>query len=157
MIFKELYIHRSRMIKFAIVSIAFATRLLSYLLKLRTNGPNNSQHSQHCCWANNVGNYRVCVGTGVQQLPIMLGPAAVHLGKDTTLRLVKRACVAPTCSNGRIQHCCATLWWSQKKIMLAVVGLKVWPASSFAQQLPATRNNMQQDVQTDATCNIQHC
>ena len=55
MIFKELYIHRSRMIKFAIVSIAFATRLLSYLLKLRTNGPNNSQHSQHCCLAKNVG------------------------------------------------------------------------------------------------------
>ena len=83
MIFKELYIHSSRMIKFAIVSIAFATRLLSYLVKLRTNGPNNSQHSQHCCWANNVGSYCVCVGTGVQQLPIMLGPA-VHLGKDTT-------------------------------------------------------------------------
>ena len=117
MIFKELYIHSSRMIKFAIVSIAFATRLLSYLLKLRTNGPNNSQHSQHCCWANNVGNYRVCVGTGVQQLPIMLGPAAVHLGKDTTdfVGHVKRACVAPTCSNGRIQHCCATLWWSRNK------------------------------------------
>ena len=36
------------------------------------------------------------------------------------------------------------------KEMLAVVGLKVWPASSFAQQLPATRNIMQQDVQTDA-------
>ena len=35
------------------------------------------------------------------------------------------------------------------KEMLAVVG--------FAQQLPATRNIMQQDVQTDATCNIQHC
>ena len=89
MIFKELYIHRSRMIKFAIVIIAFATRLLSYLLKLRTNGPNNSQHSQHCCWAKNVGNYRVCVGTGVQQLPKMLGRAAVHLGKDTTLRLCR--------------------------------------------------------------------
>ena len=89
MIFKELYIHSGRMIKFAIVSIAFATRLLSYLLKLRTNGPNNSQHSQHCCWANNVGNYRVFVGTGVQQPPIMLGPAAVHLGKDTTLRLCR--------------------------------------------------------------------
>ena len=48
MIFKELFIHGSGMIKFAIVSIAFATWLLSYLLKLRTNRPNNSQHSQHC-------------------------------------------------------------------------------------------------------------
>ena len=35
MIFEELFIRGSRMIKFAIVSIAFATRLLSYLLKLR--------------------------------------------------------------------------------------------------------------------------
>ena len=44
---KSFFIHGCRMIKFAIVSIAFATWLLSYLLKLRTNGPNNSQHSQH--------------------------------------------------------------------------------------------------------------
>ena len=36
-------------------------------------------------------------------------------------------------------------------------GLKVWPVSNFAQQLPTTRNNMQQGVQTDATCNIQQC
>ena len=88
MIFKELYIHSSRMIKFAIVSIAFATWLLSYLLKLRTNGPNNSQHSQHCCGANNVGSYCVCVGTDVQQLPMMLGPA-VYLGRIQPIRLCR--------------------------------------------------------------------
>ena len=29
--------------------------------------------------------------------------------------------------------------------------------STFAQQLPTTRNNMQQGVQTDAICNIQQC
>ena len=32
-----------------------------------------------------------------------------------------------------------------------------WPVSNFAKQLPTTRNNMQQGVQTDATCNIQQC
>ena len=32
-------------------------------------------------------------------------------------------------------------------------GLKVWPVSNFAQQLPTTSSNMQQAVQTDATCN----
>ena len=41
--------------------------------------------------------------------------------------------------------------------VVASVGtwLKVWPVSNFAQQLPKTRNNMQQGVQTNATCNIQ--
>ena len=51
------------MIKFAIVSIAFATRVLSCLLKLLENGCNNSQY---CC-ANNVGSCCVRVGSGVQR------------------------------------------------------------------------------------------
>ena len=36
---------------------------------------------------------------------------------------------------------------------------KCWEllAPNFAQQLPTTRNNMQQVVQTDAICNIQQC
>ena len=41
--------------------------------------------------------------------------------------------------------------------MLGVVGWKVWPVSNFAQQHAATCNNMQQGVQTSATCNIQQC
>ena len=40
---------------------------------------------------------------------------------------------------------------------LGVVGLKNWRVSNFAQQLPTTRNNMQQAEQTAATCNIQQC
>ena len=36
------------------------------------------------------------------------------------------------------------------KEILGVAGLKVWLVSNFAQQLPATRNNMQQGVQKDA-------
>ena len=43
------------------------------------------------------------------------------------------------------------------KEMLGVVGWKVWPVSNFAQQHATTSNNMQQGVQTDATCNIQQC
>ena len=43
------------------------------------------------------------------------------------------------------------------KEMLGVVGSNVWPVSDFEQRLPRTRNNMQQGVQTDATCNIQQC
>ena len=43
------------------------------------------------------------------------------------------------------------------KEMLGVVGWKVWPVSNFAQQHATTFNNMQQGVQTDATCNIQQC
>ena len=41
--------------------------------------------------------------------------------------------------------------------MLGVFGSKVLPDSHFAQQLPITLNNMQQGVQTDATCHIQEC
>ena len=33
----------------------------------------------------------------------------------------------------------------------------ILPVSNIAQQLPTTRKNMQQDVQTGATCNIQQC
>ena len=43
------------------------------------------------------------------------------------------------------------------KEMLGVAGSKVWPFSNFSQQLPTKRNNMQQGVQMDATCNIQQC
>ena len=39
--------------------------------------------------------------------------------------------------------------------MLGVVGWKVWLVSNFAQQHARTSNNMQQGVQTNATCNIQ--
>ena len=38
--------------------------------------------------------------------------------------------------------------------MVEVVGSHVWPVSNFAQQLPMTYNNIQQDVQTDAKCDI---
>ena len=43
------------------------------------------------------------------------------------------------------------------KEMLGFVGWKVWLVSNFAQQHAKTSNNMQQGVQTDATCNIQQC
>ena len=41
--------------------------------------------------------------------------------------------------------------------MLGVAGGNVWPDSNFPQQHATTSNNMQQGVQTDATCNIQQC
>ena len=52
----------------------------------------------------------------------------------------------------RIQHCCATLRRSRNKRdvgscwLKRLTGFKLWAA---------TRNNMQQGEQTDATCNIQ--
>ena len=39
--------------------------------------------------------------------------------------------------------------------MLEVIGLKFWLVLNFAQQL--SRNNVQQGVQKDVTCNIQQC
>ena len=43
------------------------------------------------------------------------------------------------------------------KEMLGVVRSKFWPVSNFGQQLLSALNNMQQGVQTDATCKIQQC
>ena len=95
--------------------------------------------------------------------PTMLRPA-VHHGKDTTHKTVetmcdKRACpqqVWKSCANG--SNIVALRFGDHgTKEMLGVVGWKVWPVSNFAQQLPTTRNNMQQGVQTDATCKIQQC
>ena len=43
----------------------------------------------------------------------------------------------------QIQHCCATLRWTQTKEMLGPVDLKVWPASNF-KICTTTPNNMQQ-------------
>ena len=50
-----------------------------------------------------------------------------------------------TCANGR--NNVASVW----------TGLNVWSLSNFVQQHATTFNNMQQGVQTDATCNIQQC
>ena len=43
------------------------------------------------------------------------------------------------------------------KEMLGVVGWEVWLVSNFVQQHATTSNNIQQCVQTNATCNIQQC
>ena len=45
----------------------------------------------------------------------------------------------------------------QIKEILRVVSSKVLLVSNFAQQLPTTRNNMQQSVQKDATYDNQQC
>ena len=63
---------------------------------------------------------------------------------------------ATTCNRvcKRIQHFCATLWRSRNK---RIVG-SCWLKSLTGFKLCATTsNNMQQGVQTDATCNIQQC
>ena len=43
------------------------------------------------------------------------------------------------------------------KKIFGVVSRKVWPVSNFVQEHATTSNNMQQGLQTDATCNIQQC
>ena len=57
----------------------------------------------------------------------------------------------------RIQHCCSTLRGSRNKRNVGSCWLKSLTGSNFAQQHATTSNNMQQGVQTDATCNIQQC
>ena len=63
---------------------------------------------------------------------------------------------ATTCNREckRIKHCCATLRRSRNK---RIVG-SCWLKSLTGFKLCATTsNNMQQGVETDATCNIQQC
>ena len=54
----------------------------------------------------------------------------------------------------RIQHCCATLRRSRNKRNVGSCRLKSLTGLKLC---ATTGNNMQQGVQTDATCNIQQC
>ena len=54
----------------------------------------------------------------------------------------------------QIQHCCATLRRSQNKRNIRSCWLKSLTGFKIC---ATTSNNMQQGVQTDATCNIQQC
>ena len=54
----------------------------------------------------------------------------------------------------RIQRCCATPRWSRNKRNVRSCWLKGLTGFKLC---ATTRNNMQQGVQTDATCNIQQC
>ena len=64
---------------------------------------------------------------------------------------LKQRCKA-TCK--RMQQCWELL---ANNVVSVCTGLKVWLVSNFAQQHATTSNNIQQGVQTDATCNIQQC
>ena len=88
----------------------------------------------------------------MQQLLTILGPA-VHRGKDTTHKTLETMCHARawpqqcwksfSCANG--SNIVALRFNNHgTKEMLGVMGSNVWPVS-----------NMQQGVQTNATCNIQ--
>ena len=87
-------------------------------IKLRANGPNNSQH----CWPGIVGTCWVCVGSGVQT--------------DATTD-------SERCWPDNVRTSCVRL-----QVVDRLTGFKLYAT---------TPNNMQQGVQTDAKCNIQHC
>ena len=93
----------------------------------------------------------------------MLVPT-VHHGKDTTHKSLETMCNArawpqqcwKSCANG--SNIVALRFGDHgTKEMLGVVGSEVWSVSNFAQQLPTTRNNMQQGVRRTQTCNTQQC
>ena len=96
----------------------------------------------------------------MQQLPTLLGPAVHRREKDTDHKTSMR--LSGPNSVGR-----AMLYGSNivglrigdhtTKEILRVVSSKVLLMSNFAQQLPTTRNNMQQSVQKNATYDNQQC
>ena len=83
------------------------------------------------------------------------------VGRIQRISLCKPCVMSVRCPNnvGRAVQMDSTLlrYAHGTKEMLGVVGWKVWLVSNFAQQNATTSNNMQQGVQTDATCNIQQC
>ena len=97
------------------------------------NGCNNSQQ----CWD------LKCIVGRTQPISLCKPCVLSVLGPNNVGRAVQT-----------IQHCCATLRWSRNKRN----GGSSWPESLTGFKLFATTsNNMQQGVQTDATCNIQQC
>ena len=87
--------------------------------------------------------------------PTMLRPA-VHNGKDTTHKTLEIS-VSPAMLEGlceRIQHCSATLRRSWNKRYVGSCRLKSLTGFKLCATTP---NDMQQGVQTAATCKIQKC
>ena len=96
----------------------------------------------------------------MQQLPTMLGAAVHRRGKDTDYKTSMR--VSGPNNIGRAMHYASNIVGihfgdHRTKEILRVVSSKVLLVSNFAQQLPTTRNNMQQSVQKDATYDNQQC
>ena len=130
-------------------------KLVRYIPKATCN---NSQN----CWANNFGNYCVRVGSGVQTdatTPRNIGTYNASWKRYHPYDFGDSSCAmrlrGPN-NVGRAVQTDPTLLCHASAIMKQQ---KCWEllAPNFAQQLPTTRNNMQQVVQTDVICNIQQC
>ena len=96
----------------------------------------------------------------MQQVPTMLGPAVHRREKDTDRKTSMRVCGSNHV--GTAMHYGSNIVGLRfgdhtKKEILRVVSSNVLLVSNFAQQLPTTRNNMQQSVQKNATSDNQQC
>ena len=90
----------------------------------------------------------------------MLGPAVHRREKDTDRKTSMRVCGSNHV--GTAMHYGSNIVGLRfgdhtKKEILRVVSSNVLLVSNFAQQLPTTRNNMQQSVQKNATYDNQQC
>ena len=99
---------------------------------------------QHC-WAEHCWQILRGVGGSVQTIPTMCGARAWI-----------QHCWASLSNARNIIGMCASVTTKQKKCWLGLVGSKIWRISNLAQQHPTTRNNIQQDVQSDTTCRSQN-
>ena len=108
-------------------------RVFIWMVRLCANGRNNSQQY----W----------------DLQCIMGRIKpISLCKPCVWACVAQAMLEELCK--QIQHCCATLRRSGNKRNVG----SCWLKSLIGFKLCATtRNNIQQGVQTDATCNTQQC
>ena len=96
----------------------------------------------------------------MQQLPTMLGPAVHRRGRDTDHKT--SMCVSGPNNVGRALHYGSNIVGlrfgdHRTKEILRVVSSEVLLLLNVAQQLPTTRNNVQQSVRKDATYDNQQC
>ena len=119
--------------------------------KLRANECNNSRHS----WANNVESCCVRVGSSVKTYATTANDVAPS--RVFVKEIMCNACASP-------QQCCKSCANGSNiaALRLGDQGTKdvgsCWLKRLTGFKLCATTpNNIQQGVQTDATCNIQQC
>ena len=127
-------------------------------LRLHVNGRNNSQH---CC-ANDVVSCCVCVGSDVQADATTLNNvgtcSASCEGYNPYVFVIMRNERGGPNSVGRAVQTDPTLFRYASAITEQKNVRSCWLKSLTRFKLCATtRNNMQQGVQSDATCNIQQC
>ena len=132
-------------------------KAISFVLGcVQTDPATNFQH----CWRNNVGSCCVCVGSGVQTDATTLSICWVLqciVGRIQPISLCK-PCVMSVHGRNNVKRAVQTVRTLLRYASVITEQKKCWEllAEKF-DRFQTLHSNMQQGVETDATCNIQQC